>query len=371
MYGHLYNGSKIIARTTTQDRMVKSAEYFLAGFFGLDWTLNATLVLAIEDGRSGRTWNNTLAGYFNCPNSYSPLNLGGINAQRQWTEVYLANATKRLSAMVGDSFGWTVADTHSAQSLCAYETVALGYSPFCRLFTYAEWENYEYSIDLFFAGGSAFQSPTGRAVGIGYVSELLARLQHHLITTPTAQINTTLDSNEDTFPLHQPLYFDFSHDTNIMSILTAFGFKQFAPVLPASHFQQERQLKVSHLEPFAARLDIEIIEAPFPVDPDRSNNNNNDPDHHSGGEHRTTKYIHFLLNQRTLPLGTSFPICGDRDDGWCELETFLQEMSTKLDEAQYEYACFGRYAAVPYGEITDGVPLSPAKQDGRGEVLEG
>lgn len=45
-YGHLYvnNGSKIYARTTTQDRMLKSAEYFLAGFFGLRWTQNATLV---------------------------------------------------------------------------------------------------------------------------------------------------------------------------------------------------------------------------------------------------------------------------------------------------------------------------------------
>lgn len=39
-YGHLYpnNGSKIIARSTTQDRMTQSAEYFLAGFFGLQWT---------------------------------------------------------------------------------------------------------------------------------------------------------------------------------------------------------------------------------------------------------------------------------------------------------------------------------------------
>jgi hypothetical protein len=42
MYGHLYanNGSKIIARSTTQDRMTQSAEYFLAGFFGLQWTQN-------------------------------------------------------------------------------------------------------------------------------------------------------------------------------------------------------------------------------------------------------------------------------------------------------------------------------------------
>lgn len=47
MYGHLYpnNGTKITARTTTQDRMLKSAEYFMAGFFGLQWTQNASLVV--------------------------------------------------------------------------------------------------------------------------------------------------------------------------------------------------------------------------------------------------------------------------------------------------------------------------------------
>ena len=66
-YGHLYpnNGSKIIARSTTQRRMVESAEYFLAGFFGLGWAQNATLELVIEwDG-----FNNTMAGYKACNRS--------------------------------------------------------------------------------------------------------------------------------------------------------------------------------------------------------------------------------------------------------------------------------------------------------------
>ncbi|KAL8965562.1 MAG: hypothetical protein Q9183_003783, partial [Haloplaca sp. 2 TL-2023] len=120
------------------------------------------------------------------------------------------------------------------QTLCPYETVAFGYSAFCSLFTYQEWEDFEYSIDLYFAGENYFQSPTGRAVGIGYVEEFLARLQHHVLKSTGTQANITLDSNTQTFPLDQALYFDFSHDTNIASILTAFGFKQFAQVLPES-----------------------------------------------------------------------------------------------------------------------------------------
>ncbi|KAK7534596.1 hypothetical protein IWX50DRAFT_621032 [Phyllosticta citricarpa] len=66
-YGHLYpnNGSKILVRSTTGDRMTQSAEYFLVGFFGLGWTQNATLELIIEEDG----YNNSLVGYDNCPNS--------------------------------------------------------------------------------------------------------------------------------------------------------------------------------------------------------------------------------------------------------------------------------------------------------------
>jgi hypothetical protein len=66
-YGHLYpnNGSTIVVRSTTQRRMYESAEYFLAGFFGLGWTQNATLELGIE----WPGFNNTLAGYKQCNHS--------------------------------------------------------------------------------------------------------------------------------------------------------------------------------------------------------------------------------------------------------------------------------------------------------------
>lgn len=210
---------------------------------------------------------------------------------------------------------------------------------------------YEYTKALEFAGGAMFQSPTGRAMGAGYVSEILARLQHQLITKPTAQVNVTLDSNPNTFPLDQALNLDFSHDTNIASILTAFGLTQFAPVLPTSHIERNRSLIVSQITPFGARLDMEIIETPKPLHASRKAGNLYEEE---GG---VTRYMHFILNQRTIPLGKSFAECGDRDDGWCELGTFIDVQSTKLNEAQYEHSCFGDYEALPYGSIKNGVPL--------------
>ncbi|KAM3416230.1 hypothetical protein BST61_g7836 [Cercospora zeina] len=351
MYGHLYenNGTKIIARTTTEDRMRKSAEYFLAGFFGLGWTQNATLVFAIETDDDG-IWNNTFAGYDNCNNSNTAVSEGGDNASTAWYNTYLADAPARLNNY-SSGFNWTISDAYNAQSLCAYETVALGYSAFCSLFTYTEWEGYEYSVDLSFAGDYMFQSPTGRAVGVGYVAEILARLQHHLITEPVAQVNVTLDSNPATFPLGQTLNFDFSHDTNIASILTAFGLTQFAPTLPTDHIERNRSLIVSHMEPFGARLDMEIIETPKPLKGERKSGDVYEKD---GG---VTRYIHFILNQRTIPLGKSLEKCGERDDGWCELTTFLEVQSEMVGVAEYDFSCNGDYPAVPYGEVTNGVPV--------------
>ncbi len=266
---------------------------------------------------------------------------------------------------------WTVSDTYAAQTLCPYETAAYGFSRFCDLFTYDEWIGFGYSIDLSFSGNSGFQSTTGvspspspswvlsvspflteqRAVGIGYQQEVIARLKNHTLGYSGSQINVTLDSNTDTFPLNQSLYLDFSHDTNIVSILTAFGFKQFADTLlsPAA-YPGDHNFTVAHIVPFGARLDIEIIRAPQPVAADRS----------SGAAARgpETKYIHFILNQRTLPLGASFPECdAARVDGWCELDTFLRVQEAMPDRAKYDEACFGPFALQPYGKSMDGAPL--------------
>lgn len=107
-YGHLYNTStKIIARTTTQDRMLKSAEYFMAGFFGLEWTNNATLEVIIEQ----EGFNNSLAGYFNCNNSNLPVSAGGTNASRIWEATYLKNATARFNA-VSTGYKWNASSVY-------------------------------------------------------------------------------------------------------------------------------------------------------------------------------------------------------------------------------------------------------------------
>lgn len=190
-----------------------------------------------------------------------------------------------------------------------------------------------------------------RAVGIGYQQEVIARLKNHTLGYSGSQINVTLDNNTDTFPLNQSLYFDFSHDTNIVSILTAFGFQQFATLLQPAAYPGQHNFTVSHIVPFGARLDVEIIRAPRPVAADRSG-------YVDGASSSEIKYIHFILNQRTLPLGLSFPECdASRVDGWCELDTFLRVQEAMPARAKYDDACFGPYTPRPYGMVMDGAPM--------------
>ena len=331
----------------------------MAGFFGLEWTQNATLEPIIEQ----LGYNNSLAGYYKCNNSEDYHSTGGNNASLIWEGIYLADATARFKSMAG-GYNWTVADTYNAQTLCPYETVAYGYSEWCDLFTFEEWQGFEYSIDLQFNGNDGFGSPTGRGVGIGFVEEIYARLQGHLYNLPpgSTNVNTTLDEMASTFPLNQKLYFDFSHDTNIMSIITAFGLTQFAQPLPETGPPADQQLIVSHLTPFGARFVIELIEAPYPVSPKRPTNSSCPTEEYYDMSGPPTKYVHILLNQRTIPLGVSYSSCGQRDDGWCEVNTYLDVLGGLLSQAQYEYSCFGSYAPPPYGSITNGTPPSKRKR---------
>ncbi|KAJ5873420.1 Histidine phosphatase superfamily clade-2 [Penicillium subrubescens] len=349
-YGQLYDpSSPLIARTCSQVRMLQSAENFLNGFFGPKYADNVTLEVIIE--QTG--FKNPLAGDKACTNNNNNRSAGGDWANTQWQEKYLKRATDRFRESMTGNKNWTTEDTYLAQTMCPYETVGLGYSPFCSLFTKDEWDGFEYSFALEYYGENGFGSPTGRAVGVGYVHELVARLQHQYPQPDEGftAINETLDTNPTTFPLNQSLYLDFSHDTTMFSMLTALGLTQFEDFLPTSGPPEDNQLIVSHIVPFAARFNIEVIKAPRPVRAKRSKDSHTASYEDKGGE---TIYVHLLINQRTISLGRSIPECGKRDDGWCELETFIKAQKENIAKAKYEDSCFGNYSVPAYGDITTG-----------------
>jgi hypothetical protein len=68
--------------------------------------------------------------------------------------------------------------------LCSYETDALGYSAFCKIFTEEDFENYEYYYDLSFYYNNGYGSPVAAAQGKGYLEEWVSRFTQ----TPVSQL---------------------------------------------------------------------------------------------------------------------------------------------------------------------------------------
>lgn len=274
-----------------------------------------------------------------------------------FTGRYTKDAIKRLSAFLPAGFNLTASDILAFQNLCAYETASIGSSAFCTLFTEQEWKDYEYNLDLQFYGDYGFGSPTGRAQGIGYLLELEARLRSKLIHTSDTSINSTYDNNPKTFPLHQPLYLDMSHDDIIHSVITALNmtYFKFGPDgLPGDvdHAVTPRTFHLNQVAPYGARLISEIWKCPHGTDFD-----NLEPavykNPHLPQNNGTTDYIRFVLNNAPLTL-EGVPGCEEGRNGFCEVSKFLKGVPVLKKAAHYQFACFGKY---PKGkQVGDGYP---------------
>lgn len=235
-------------------------------------------------------------------------------------------------------------------SVGPYETVALGYSAFCQLFTAQEWTGFEYSVDISFEQGGGLGSAQGRASGLGYVDELIDRITGTMPNSTVQGVNSTLDENPTYFPLNQTLYIDFTHDIDISYTFAALGLSQFGEALPPTGPPANQQFIASNLVPFGARFVTEVITCDTPI------NAQHLPVTSSSSTGNTT-YIHIISNQRTIPLGNSFSVCGNRVDGWCELNNFLAAEANRTTLADYNYACFGNYTVAANANITNGAPV--------------
>jgi len=332
-YGELLNGFEglPVFRTTSEKRMVQSARNWAAGFFGLEEFADSYYEsIIIEESN----YNNTLAPWNNCNNANGPIyDMGGWYAGN-WTEVYLKDTVKRLQQYI-DGVELDVSSVEAMQELCAYETVSIGYSEFCDLFTEEEWKGFEYQIDLDFWYSDGPGNPTGAAQGIGYVQELVARLTQTPLTVFDTSTNGTLDGNNVTFPLNQPIYMDATHDTVIASIATALNFTTMNAngPLPVDHIPADQTYFTQLIAPFASNLVAQVMSCPA-----------------TPGSSDTDKFIRFLLNDGAVPL-TGIKHCETPNkDGLCLLDNFIKGMQQRIEEVNFLYDCFADYP-VPYPDL--------------------
>ncbi|KAI0701864.1 phosphoglycerate mutase-like protein [Cytidiella melzeri] len=325
-----------VFRTESQDRMLASALNFAAGFFGIPYEGQYLQSITIEaDG-----YNNTLAPYKTCPNANDRDKADrGVWFVRNWANIYLQDAHARLAPQL-KGYDISVEDVYTMQQMCAYETVAIGHSKFCELFTQEDWEGFDYSLDLYFWYDSAFGAPLARAQGIGYIQELVARLTHTPIAVHNSSTNATLNDNPTTFPLGQSLYVDATHEVVVLYVLTALNLTTLAAngPLPWDHIPKKRFFKSSHLAPFSTNIHFQLLECDSTEEPQ----------------------IRVIINDGVVPL-TSISGCPEQKDGLCPVATFVAAMKEQIMHTDWIWACHGDWR-VPEGDAwhtTDGYPPPP------------
>ncbi|GAA6013176.1 hypothetical protein JCM10207_006195 [Rhodosporidiobolus poonsookiae] len=335
-YGSLLKpGQKPVFRTESQDRMLKSALNFAAGFFGIPFEDQYHQLITIE----WPGFNNTLAPYMTCENANRRDLTHGPARMAEWMQVYLANALERLQPQV-EGVELTVRDVFNMQLLCAYELVALGGSAFCPLFTEEEFKGFEYAHDIEFWDIFAFGQPAQAAVGKGWVQEWLART----LSQPLSEFNSTTNSSlhdATHFPLDQNFYVDATHDVIISAVLTTLNFTSFArsPPLSTDRIPSDLSFVTSSVSPFASNLHSQVLFCPSSkLTP-------------AG---KSPRFVRWILNDGVIPLD-NLPGCATNPDGLCHLDAFVAATRSNLESIDWAYDCLADYS-LPKEGVIDGRP---------------
>ena len=339
-----------LVRCNTLPRVSDTAKAWADGFFG---QYNATSKYSLLPIPYALNQNNTLASYISCVNFIIPTS--GINKALSPLDaivpLYLVNASRRLSEYAPQSVNLSEHDAFDMQQLCVYEYFSLGSSDFCKLFTLREWKGYEYLLDSYYYNYASFGSVVGRALGIGILKEMLARLEGVFINTSQSSINATLDSNPETFPLNQKIYADFSHDFMIWGILAAMSMDYFRKSLPVTYPpppNSQRHFRLADVTPYAARFVIEKIgcNSPRPVARHLSVTQYSASQYNYSASTASHKFVRIRLNNAILPLNTirggKCKVAG-RTDGLCPLTNFLDSQADAERLANYQFICFANY----------------------------
>ena len=372
-------------RTTGQSRIENSQISWALGFFGpsfyqtpspgLDSFVNGSLfdVVVIPEGG---TENNTLASYDSCfEDDLQSSDLGDLDLFDQYVPEYIGAATARMNQNAPTGFKFNNNDTYAMQSICAYENGYLGMSDFCNLFTLSEWQAFEQTLDieyyyvrktcdilfacrdrwltfiLLYSQDYAFGSPTGRAQGLGYQQELLARLTNQYISSSNSSINSSITDNAADFPLGRPFYADFTHDDIIVSVLTSMSVDYFRehPNLQQYPPDPTRHFVLSHMTPFGGRLITEVIgcSSPNPTAVHNHRTSYYPTQYGYNPANATSKFIRMRLNNGIIPLETiRGGYCVGRTDGLCAQDSFLASQWEAEKLANYQFACFANYTII-------------------------
>lgn len=251
--------------------------------FGVNNTLNHALCTSFENG------------------TYSEI---ANEAEGTWAAVFAQPIRAQLNHdMPGANL--TIEETIYLMDLCPFNTVASPrgkISEFCGLLTKEEWHQYGYYETLDKWYGYSYGNPLGPAQGIGFASELIARLTDKPVND-VASVNSTLDDDPESFPLGRKLYADFSHDNDMTAIFAALGLYNDTADFPNAtvvEAENANGYSAAWTVPFAARAYFEKMRC------------------HGFDE----ELVRVVINDRVLPLEQ----CNGDELGRCTLSAFIDSL---------------------------------------------
>lgn len=177
-----------------QDRVVESAQWFAAGFFGRDVNQTATLDVIGENNKT-KSWITPMD---RCDSwEYS----SGNDLVEEWGAIYLPRIATRINKVLAPTFpgvNFTAANMHGALWACAYGTAVYGKgnAPWCNVFEDREILDFEYELDLLMRGAFGYGLPSGQGPVLG--SLLVSNVTAFMQANGSAAQNLSLNFAHDT-----------------------------------------------------------------------------------------------------------------------------------------------------------------------------
>ncbi|KAI9787880.1 MAG: acid phosphatase pho5 [Peltula sp. TS41687] len=225
-------------------RVIATARYFSAGFFGLDWNQQSQTAAAAELHVIPETDDlgaDTLTPGDTCLRYRDDLEYGhdyGAAMLVKFRATYLGGIADRLQKQ-NPHVRFTHQEIYSMQEMCGFETLVRGKSQWCHVFTRLDWMNFEYARDvihLYRAGPGNRYGPAMGWLWLNATANLLA-------TGPSAG----------------PLFFSFVHDGDIIPMIAALQLFPSSHDLPVTHVDRNRTWRTSQLTPMGGRVIFERL----------------------------------------------------------------------------------------------------------------
>ncbi|KAF2434710.1 phosphoglycerate mutase-like protein [Tothia fuscella] len=255
-YSHLLSGrispggSKTSFWASGSERVVDTARYFAAGFWGLERKDSETLHVIPETAELG---GDTLTPGDTCLAYQSDTEYGhdqGAAKLVEFSNTYLPAIAERLETFISTAgskagewrFRFTNDEVYALQEMCGFETTVRGSSPWCGVFTHDEWESFEYARDVihFYRAGPG--TKYAKAMGSLWLNATAGLLLN------------TLSAG--------PFFMSFVHDGDIVPMLAALNLYHDKNPLPVTHIPKHRAWKTSQVTPMMGRVIFERIHCP-------------------------------------------------------------------------------------------------------------